>query len=107
MSSVNPEHPFFQDEFYFRGKPGSYVYQESNNFKVRLIHQLVLASVGIPLCCFVFFLILRKTPARYGPYKKMFLLTSAVDAYILAECLFFQPVSFLMQYLTECSCTIC
>jgi hypothetical protein len=25
----------------------------------------------------------------------------------LAECLFFQPVSFLMQYLTECSCTIC
>lgn len=93
MSSVNPEHPFFQDELYFLGKPGSYIYRESQSFKIRVVHQSILASIGISLGCFVFYLVLRKTPTRYGPYKKMFLLTSAVDAYVLAGSLFFQNVS--------------
>jgi hypothetical protein len=94
LPAVNPNNPYVRDEFYFVGKSGNYVYEESQLYIVRLVLQILLLVFGIPLCCFVFFLILKRSPTRFLPYKKMFLLTAAVDAFILVQFLFVQPVRF-------------
>lgn len=93
--SLNPNNPFVHDEYYFLGKPGSYLYEESQIYTIRLIHHIILIVIGPPLCCFVFYLILCKSPARFLPYKKMFLLTAAVDVFILVQFLLVQAVGFL------------
>jgi hypothetical protein len=90
--TFNPNNPNVLNEYYFENSTNRYVYKESVIYLIRVVNTSVVVVFGTLLACFVFFLIAKKSPTGFKPYRKMLVLAALVDSWMIVQCGLVQTV---------------
>jgi hypothetical protein len=87
------ENPFVGDPLYFANRT-HYIYTETTGYLVQVTYNWICFILGISLFLLMCHLLYAKTPDGLKSYRKILLLVSLLDLFILLNCLGVRFVSF-------------
>jgi hypothetical protein len=86
------DNPFVSDPLYFYNRT-HYIYSETLVNIVQVTYNWICFSLGLPLFFLICYLLAAQTPNTLKPYRKMLLLITVVDLFVLINCVGAQFVS--------------
>jgi hypothetical protein len=86
------DNPFVEDPFFFENKT-HYIYSESSLYLTQVTYNSICLFLGLPLFFLICYLLAAQTPNTLKPYRKMLLLITVVDLFVLINCVGAQFVS--------------
>jgi hypothetical protein len=96
MFTVN--NPFVKDPLYFANRT-HYVYNQTPLYSAQLTYNVVCFTLGILLASLIFYLLVAETPANLKTYRKMLVMITVMDLFVLINCVGVQFVSFFLDFL--------
>jgi hypothetical protein len=87
------QNPFVSDPFYFANQT-HYVYSQTTQYLVQVTYSGACFSLGILLFSLVCYLLNAQTPDQLKTYRKILVLITIIDLFVLINCVGIHFVSF-------------